>query len=220
MPENPTKCIYCGERDATERDHVPPQSFFPHPRPSNLITVPSCSECNRAFGKIDERMRNILTSLESTEDHPAIISQLAGKRYRSLARPEGITNLDHIVESIKQVDVYTPANLYVGTRPAFNLDQRIVYQFLNRTVRALLYIENNIKCFDGRIDWRLSYSVDDFQNMPTDLKSFLANPSVKNEIGDDIFFYAGWFLEGHPNSLWALGFYGGVEFLVTVMHNK
>jgi hypothetical protein len=64
-----SQCIYCGINEANERDHIPPKSFFPEPRPSNLITVPSCSKCNRDYGKIDEIVRNLLTSFDTTEVH-------------------------------------------------------------------------------------------------------------------------------------------------------
>jgi len=40
------KCVYCTEAQGTTKDHVPPKSFFPEPRPANLITVPSCKKCN------------------------------------------------------------------------------------------------------------------------------------------------------------------------------
>ena len=61
-------CIYCGEREATERDHIPPKCFFPEPLPNDLITVPSCSVCNREYGKIDEFIRDVLISLNTTEN--------------------------------------------------------------------------------------------------------------------------------------------------------
>ena len=32
-------------------EHVPPKSLFPKPRPSNLITVPSCESCNVRFAQ-------------------------------------------------------------------------------------------------------------------------------------------------------------------------
>jgi hypothetical protein len=40
------KCVYCSDGQGITKDHVPPRSFFPEPRPANLITVPSYKICN------------------------------------------------------------------------------------------------------------------------------------------------------------------------------
>ena len=50
-------CCYCGVREATTRDHVPPKSIFNRPRPSDLITVPCCFQCNNEASKYDERFK-------------------------------------------------------------------------------------------------------------------------------------------------------------------
>lgn len=106
-------CIYCVNGTAEDRDHVPPQCFFSTPRPSNLITVPACAKCNWSFGKVDERARNLLTSLESTEGHQAITSQLAAKRDRSYKRGKG-TNLQYMLQSMKLIDYHSPGGIYLG----------------------------------------------------------------------------------------------------------
>ena len=42
-------CIYCGNTEDLTKDHIPPKTLFPKPRPSNLITVPCCKNCNGSF---------------------------------------------------------------------------------------------------------------------------------------------------------------------------
>ena len=49
-------CIYCGKRSGSTEDHVPPRSLFPKPRPSNLVKVPACRECNAGFSDDDEML--------------------------------------------------------------------------------------------------------------------------------------------------------------------
>ncbi len=39
-------CTYCGTTGSLTRDHLPARSLFKKPRPSSLITVPSCLPCN------------------------------------------------------------------------------------------------------------------------------------------------------------------------------
>lgn len=50
-------CFFCGRSNPTTNDHIPPKGFFPKPRPSNLITVRACYECNHGFNRIDEQFR-------------------------------------------------------------------------------------------------------------------------------------------------------------------
>ena len=47
-------CAYCGATSPMTRDHIPPKGIFPAPRPSDLITVPSCASCNQAASESDE----------------------------------------------------------------------------------------------------------------------------------------------------------------------
>lgn len=53
----PSLCALCGKRSATTREHVPPRAIFSKPRPSDLITVPACFECNNDSSKTDERFK-------------------------------------------------------------------------------------------------------------------------------------------------------------------
>jgi len=208
-------CIYCGQRPAIEPDHVPPKCFFPIPRPSNLITVPSCRECNSNFSKDDERVRNLITSLDSTEDHPAIKNQLGDKRYRSLFRERGITNLNHLINSLMTKDRYSDGGIYLETAPAFNLDQPLMDRFFNRMSRALLYHENSIGYVDCTVEWRIAPNFSRMENIPDDIKKFLSYGKLRI-VGDNIFYYVAWFRPQEVNSLWILGFYDGVDFITSV----
>jgi hypothetical protein len=134
-------CIYCGEQEAITRDHVPPKSFFAKPRPSNLITVPSRNYCNNEYGKDDERIRNLIISIDTTEIHSMVKGKIDGKRDRSFRRKEGGSNLNHLIDSIKMVEGYSENGEYLDIYSAFDLDQSIIDRFLERMVRALLYKE-------------------------------------------------------------------------------
>src|SRR6056297_601227 len=57
------RCVYCGEK-ADTRDHVVPSSFFPKPKPDDLITVPACYDCNNSYSDDEEYLRNILSTAD------------------------------------------------------------------------------------------------------------------------------------------------------------
>ena len=208
-------CIYCGEKEATTKDHVPPKSFFAKPRPSNLITVPSCNDCNSKYGKDDERLRNIITSIDTTELHPMIHGKIDQKRDRSFRRPEGRSNFDHLINSIQMVNRYSENGQYLGLFPAFNLDQSIIDRFLERMVRALLFKENGIEYTKLDLKWKMAPTEKDLASIPDEIKTFIFSRPVK-EIGNGIFAYIGYFINGKANSLWLMNFYEGIEFMVLV----
>lgn len=211
-------CIYCGEREAKTKDHVPPKRFFPKPRPANLITVPCCEKCNGAYGKDDERVRNIISSINTTEDHPAIEKQIAGKRDRSYSRKEGQSNFQHIIESLRIIDCYSPDRNYIGKTFGFDLNQELLDRFIERITRALLYYENGIEYTDVEIEWKMSIDHNSLERMPPQLIAFLLNRQVK-EIGDGTFIYTGYYTTGRATSLWLFNFYGGIEFMSIVREN-
>ena len=47
--------------DHLTRDHVPPAGLFPDPKPSNLLTVPCCYQCNNRKSSFEERLRILAT---------------------------------------------------------------------------------------------------------------------------------------------------------------
>lgn len=57
------KCVYCGKEISKKlgnetKDHVPPQCFYETPYPPNLITIPSCFDCNNnEYSILDETIK-------------------------------------------------------------------------------------------------------------------------------------------------------------------
>src|SRR4030095_5529812 len=65
-------CGYCGVRQATSRDHVPPENLFAAPRPSNLIAFPACAACHGDTSKDDEYFRTVMALRADIHNHPDI----------------------------------------------------------------------------------------------------------------------------------------------------
>lgn len=207
-------CIYCGKREANERDHVPPKCFFVKPFPSDLITVPCCSQCNREYGKIDEYMRNILISLETTETIPEL-EQNRQKFRRSFSRKESERLLLKIGSRIKPIDIYSKGGIYLGQKPAFDLNNEDADKFFERIARAFLFIENDLEYFKANINWKKSFDEETFNNLPTEMKLLLKR-GFKKSLGNGLVKYIGLWWEEKITSLWFINFYGGVEFMIHV----
>ena len=58
---NYSTCCYC-HNPSTTKDHIPPKNIFPKPRPTNLITVLSCKDCNEDPSLDDEYFGFIITA--------------------------------------------------------------------------------------------------------------------------------------------------------------
>lgn len=56
-------CYLCGSTENLTKDHIPPKSLFPSPKPTNLITVWCCKKCNEEFSLIDESFRVFTSSV-------------------------------------------------------------------------------------------------------------------------------------------------------------
>ena len=80
-------CIYCG-KSAQEYDHVPPQCLFERPLPGDLVTVPSCTNCNRRFGLDDEYLRDSLALSTIEAADPPELKTIHDAMKRSLLRKE------------------------------------------------------------------------------------------------------------------------------------
>lgn len=131
-------CVYCNKNLATTDDHVPPKSFFPKPRPSNLITVPSCKSCNQDAGKDEEFfLATFMFSFAGNSD--------AGKRlwaeklHRMYDKNLGLKR--KIASALKRTDFFTPAGIFLGKGFTIQTDEERFAKVTNKIVKGLYYHE-------------------------------------------------------------------------------
>ncbi len=73
-------CYVCGRPGADTRDHVIPESFFPTPKPNNLITLPAHYSCHNRLG--EEYVRSILAGLAESKPAMQLNEGPAGRALR------------------------------------------------------------------------------------------------------------------------------------------
>src|ERR1041385_7461830 len=108
-------CAICGEKDAVGMDHVPPKAIFPPPRPSDLITVPACDDCNGASSPTDEEFKvgiSLLVGVE-TEGNRRLWTEGPLRTLESNRRL-----LRDIQSRIVEVDVHSQHGIYLGQERA------------------------------------------------------------------------------------------------------
>ena len=201
-------CIYCGG-DADTRDHVPPKSFFPVPRPSDLITVPSCTACNRGFQLDDDYAQTVLVMREDVGDHPAV-TQLLPKLMRSWERSQGKGLPRSIVATTRTVPIHTPAGVFLGNAPAYGVSGARMQRFIERIVRALFFSELGYALPAGYALVVILFA--EAGSVLTDMQRLLSLKTV-HSIGGGVFAYC-WAsaAEDLNATAWLLTFYDRIAF--------
>lgn len=131
------ECTYCSD-SATTRDHVPPKGFFPEPRSSDLITVPSCAKCNASFGHDDEYIQAVIQMrADVSNSEPG--SGLLDKVLRGIDRGEAQGFKRGIFESMAEAEIYTTEGIYLGNAGVMNIDRDRLMSFVRRNIQGLFY---------------------------------------------------------------------------------
>jgi hypothetical protein len=133
-------CTYCQTAVATTADHVPPKNLFPKPRPTTLISVPCCEPCNRSVSKDDEYFRATLISRHDIPQSSAV-SELMDAVYRGLAREEASGFRKAFLDATSEVEITTPAGLYIGRGIQFDANYDRLEAVAERMVRGLYFTE-------------------------------------------------------------------------------
>lgn len=133
-------CAYCGATAPETDDHIPPKNLFSAPRPSDLLTVPCCKDCQRGWSKDDEYFRLAIMSSSNLAEVPAL-QPVIDTIFRSLVRPKarGLARL--VDSSLVEVEQRTKAGIVVGTAPAFQVQPSRLERVGSRFIRALFFEE-------------------------------------------------------------------------------
>jgi hypothetical protein len=137
-------CSFCGKFGPLTVDHIPPKSFFPKPRPRNLITVPACEECNSGSSDNDVLMRAFIILLKETQGHHAS-SKISEKVKRCL-----LPIIKHGKETQSSISEYI-LNLMIAVKDVridginqeyvpMAVEQEKVQSFFDKIFRALYFI--------------------------------------------------------------------------------
>ena len=215
-------CVYCGleepdVRDRT-RDHIPPKNLFPEPRPSDLITVPCCRQCNSSASEDDEYFRFVLTSRIDTSDHPEA-EKVRQSIFRSLQRPEAEGFKDLLRENMIDVDVHTTSGIYLRKGAGIRISHKRLNRVAERIVRGLYWYT-----FEVRLpsDWTAVCRSDAILTVnDKEMQEYIAavfGPMLKQPpariIGNHVFEY--WYQvekDCNYSTAWLLRFYGSMDFI-------
>ena len=222
MAEPNWVCVYCGLEDPDTsdrtRDHVPPRNLFPEPRPSDLITVPCCRQCNSSASEDDEYFRLVLTSRNDTSDHPEA-EKVRPKICRSLQRPEATGFINLLREIFLDVDLYTKGGIYVGQGAGIRVNHERLNRVAERIVQGLYWYTFGVRLPS---DWTalcqndaiLTVNNEELQGKIAAVYGSMMEQPPARVIGNHVFEY--WYQVAEDcdySTAWILRFYGGMVFI-------
>ena len=130
------KC-YCCNENAVSREHIPPRCIFPNPKPSNMITVPSCDKHNLEKSKDDEYFRWFIVTT-CAEKSPIAYKLLKEKVIRGLRRKPKLLN-KIMSNSIKNIDIYSKGGIWLERRPGFKYNKNRISRIIKLLCKGLYY---------------------------------------------------------------------------------
>jgi hypothetical protein len=134
IPKSKRRCAYCAKSKPTTKDHVVPKCMF-EVLPVNMITVPACERCNKAW--YDTYFRDTLVMDIAGCQHPE--AEELGKRvFRSLARGQS-EMLKQFLERSQPIDLLSDGGLVVDTAWLSHADSGIFDAIFRYLIRGLYY---------------------------------------------------------------------------------
>lgn len=192
-------CAICGEREGTTRDHVPPKAIFPRPRPSNLVTVPACPDCNNGASDYDDLFK-VFLSMQAAGNNELARRLFEEKTVRTLRRNQSL--LAAIQREATEVEVLTNHG-HLETRTGVLWNSEAHDAVITRTIRGLYFHHS-----EAPVPSDAGISVQWLHGVPEEI---LPNLHLFDRVvlGDNQVTYKYIIYEHDPrHSLWLFDFYG------------
>lgn len=205
----PNLCIYCGNKPGKTRDHIPPQSLFPDPKPLQMVTVPCCEQCNKKYKKDEDVFMAWINFGPSgaTKTGRSLWNQKLNRTYK---KDFGLRKI--IANSFKQVSIVTPGGIYLGKKPAITIDPKRLSNVLNKVIRGLFWVE-----YKERLPKKIPIDIVKIRKNDKRIKEIISLTRQATTFFENIFEYRHVRLD--PNSyesLWIMSFYRQEYFIAIV----
>lgn len=99
-------CAYCGNRVATDREHVFPSNLYPKSKATSTVqrlTISSCNVCNNGWSDDEAHFRNVLAL--AGEPNNSCRELYESTIRRSFKQVDGLRRLKDIVNTFREVEI-------------------------------------------------------------------------------------------------------------------
>lgn len=202
------RCYLCGSYKDLTRDHVPPKCLFPKPRPSDLLTLPCCYECNNSASDDDEYLRLATSGLLNANSTGALAWKRAVEGTIRRRRLGAV--LDDFLAKAKPVILSSAVEISPATQ--FSIDADSIFRSLVKISKGILAVSH------PEVDSRsLDFYVTHIDQFKTDavILSGIADTFPLYEVGDGVYMNWRGVSQDDPHQGFILHmFYGAAVWLV------
>lgn len=142
-------CSYCGERLATDSEHVFPCSLYPASKSGSRVqrlTIPSCNYCNNGWSDDEVHFRNVLAL--AGEPNQARRELWETTIRRSFKKSDGTRRLRDLVNILHPVEIEENARhkVYPGQ------DDRVL-RIVKKIIRGLCHYHGVMSAVSEKLVW-------------------------------------------------------------------
>jgi hypothetical protein len=213
--QNPD-CYLCQQAPATTDDHVPPKGLFATTRGADAYHLPACDTCNGMLNEDENYLRNVLAS-SGTNDEAGKALQTTLRSFQGSSPLYPFNNRSQFFKNTSRRDFYSPAGIWTGRLPTFDVDVDRINPMIVKIVRGLHYHDHKLT-----LSADLSFDVFSFFPMRTaPLTAWLEEmrgmrPSATGTF-PNVLSYVSWSVKEYPDSsMWVLLCHRSVAFTVMV----
>jgi hypothetical protein len=206
MPNQRQICYLCGKTEEElgaplTSDHVIADCFFPQPKPKNLLTLPCCPACQKAYSKDEEYVRGSLSAISNLGTNKDALYAWK-KTHRGLQRRPAV-----YADFRSRM---SPVKVHGTTLPGLLFSQQRTEKVVKKIALGLHYHLTGV-LFPADVETSVFYQPD------TLLENILKQAQYRGYYGNS-FSYAGAVCR-EGDSLWWLSFYESVLFIVVLWPN-
>ena len=208
-------CAFCRrDLEKVTRDHVPPRGLFGANPPGNLITVPSCRDCNNSTSKDDEHFRLIALDYQASEVPAAQQANEATLRALNRAQAKGFRK--SVYSRLQPTELLSLAGLFIANTFSMRVDMSRLNRTVEKTIRGLFFHHNGYPVPEGYRVWCQCLSTINEAGGRIYLEQIVpligSTPVV--EVGERTFRYRWGCTVDNPDAMFfQLGFYELIDFI-------
>jgi len=199
-------CYYCGKplaKGQNHREHIPPESIFEGSSKENLITVPSCFECNNGSSDDDQYLRFVVVTACQDDERAQRLADETGSMMRGFRYDRKLLGDIMSGANPKMKEMFSDGGVFVGWQPGFNVPVERLNTIFTKLTKGLFYHVLKRPLPDTHVvvvklnPGRSQTAVQHFEEEP------------KVEIADGVFSYRQHTDRKDPNfTLWYITFFG------------
>ncbi len=146
-----TKCILCMSENNIIKEHAIPKCLFPKNERKNLITVPTCGDCNNSLSSDEESFREFMLNCAGN-DSEASKSLINSESFRSMEKAPGkafnlLSKMEAVNFNGKEMAIldWTVVDQEKHIRSINKIVKSLYFHHFNKILPTEISIENHLR---------------------------------------------------------------------------